>query len=195
MRAMGILEAIGAFLDGFPLIRGIWRRLRERQMEVEFHSPNSELPSFNPRVENDDPIVSVGVHPANPHIYAWLNLAIVNHRTDRPERVQSIELHLKKRRLWFWRSTIATADVLEHSYSAGARDFQTVPLRDWLIDPLSARQTKGIMAEGKIPIHPKSLPRRMWLVLHFRMVGPMRHMTRELKDISHDPKRVPDEDD
>ena len=192
---MGIAEAIAAFLDGLPFVRGLWRRLRERRMEVEFHSPNSNLPSFNPRVEADDPITTVGVHPANPHIYAWLNLTIVNHRTDRPERIQNIELHLKKRRLLFWRSTIATADVVEHFYSAGSRDFQSVPLHDWLVDPLSARQTKSVMAEAKIPIHPKSLPRKMWLVLHFKMVGSMRHMDRTLREATHDPKNVPDADD
>ncbi len=114
---MGIAEGFGAFLNGLPLVRCLWRWLWERRLEIEFHSPISHLPSFGPN-EDDTPILTVHIRPANPHIHAWLNLTVVNHRTDRPERIQSVELHLKKRRLWFWRETIAQTVASEHTHTA-----------------------------------------------------------------------------
>ena len=186
---MGIVECLGAFLDVVPLVRGLWRRLWERRLDIEFHSPISHLPGFRPDVEGARPIRTVNVRPANPYIYAWLNLTVVNNRTDRPERIQGIELHLKKRRLWFWRETIAQAVASEHTHTPSGFP-QDIPFTDWLIEPMSARTTRSIWAEGPMP-HPHSLPRYVELVLHFKMVGPMRHMTRTLKAYKHDPKAGP----
>ena len=186
---MGIWDGFGAFLNGLPLVRCLWRWLWERQMEIGFHSPISHLPSFGPD-EDDTPILTVHVHAANPHIHTWMNLTVVNHRTDRPERIQSIELHLKKRRLWLWRETIAQTVASEHTHTASGFP-QDVPFTDWLIEPMSARQTRSIWADGPIPIHPHALPPWMELVLHFKMVGPMRHMTRTLRVYKHDPMAGP----
>ena len=185
---MGIWDAFGAFLNGLPLAGRLWRWLRERGMEIEFHHPSSHLPSFGPN-EDDAPILAFQLNPANPRIHAWLNLTVVNNRTDRPERIQSIELHLKKRRLWFWRETIAQAVASEHTHTPSGFP-QDIPFTDWLIEPMSARKTRTIWAEGPMP-HPHSLPRYVELVLHFKMVGPMRHMTRTLKAYKHDPKAGP----
>ena len=111
-----IIAAVGIFLKSIPLLRRGWRWLWERRIEIEIDSPgsaNPASPARGLRRDDDGPILIVAVAPENPHIFAWFDLVLVNHRTNRKERILGIELHLKKRHRLFWKKTLAVATADE----------------------------------------------------------------------------------
>lgn len=181
---MGFKDAIGFFFSVLPAIRTIWRWLLERRMEIEMHAPHCHPKGLFPIpcTGEEKPIYSVCVGP-NPSISIWLDLLLINHKTDQKERIIGGDLHLKKKNRIFWRKTIAKAPV---EYLIGRDKYSLVSNIE--LEPLSEPRVLTMRAEGSITEPIESLPRKMKLVLEFRMVGPMRRKEYIVADISHDPK-------
>ena len=98
-------------LGVIPILRGLWRWWRERYLELRVAYPGSQgagPTALHVKHEKEGPIYWVNAYPGHPHIYAWLDIVLVNHRTNRKEQILGGELHLKKRRGVFWRKTIAS---------------------------------------------------------------------------------------
>ncbi len=174
------ITVFGAFCDGVPFLRGVWRYLLERKMQVE-------IAGWFPDME---PIYSVWVFYDNgqgkvwlvehPSISAMFKLTLINHRTDRKERLIGARVILEKRVL-FRRLIMATAP-LELRLGGDSSPFP----KDILFEPQSAPHVYTVQADGSI-IHPvATFPRRSKLVLEMDFVGPMRKVRRTLTTIKHD---------
>ena len=107
-------------------------------------------------VKRGKPYITIG---------AVFNLKLINHRTDRSERIVGCSLDLKKRYWLLWNKTIISIPV---------PGFSNLEL-----SPLSA----PVYIEVKVyrTFHVQQIPHRAKLVLKFKMVGPMRKYERVLK--------------
>lgn len=175
---MEILGIIGACFNALPVLRRLWHWLLERHMEIEVRPPYSQ-PQGKPIF-----VVYVGERP---HIYMWVDLVLTNHRTDRKERIIGCTLHLKKRHRFLWDKTIAEVPV-EYSRLQGV-SVQRTPITNIELAPMSEPTVITADAQGPIGQPVISLPKRMKLVLEFRMVGPIRRIRRTVEYVTHDPKR------
>ena len=187
------MDIVGAFMDGFPVLRFFWRKLMERHMEIEIKKPYSKAPlNTLPSQISDIPIIYVDVG-TDPHIYLWADLMLINHRPDRREFILGAALHLKKKHWLFWYKTLVEAPVRVHS--AGLES--TGPLLENItIEPMSAPLTVTVDARGTIMLPPEHLPKKMVLCLEFRMIGPIRRMRRIIDKVEHNPKQSnPDKED
>ena len=142
-------------------------------------------------VEEDDKPYTVGapdtVTGTPGLVSAILNLRLINHRSDRPERIIGCQAELKKRHLFFWRRTLAVIQVdTPSSTLLGV----SVPINNIFLEPMGEPQTLVIHIHG--PLENIKMPRRSELVLVFQMVGPMRKYTYKLTDVLHNPKQVAD---
>lgn len=187
---MGFIDAIGIIFDSLPIVRKLWRWMWERDMELELREPHSQIVRGSSGLNVPDgtkPIMSVNVGE-NPHIYIWLDLVLTNHRTTRREVITNCELHLKKRHWLFWEQTIASAPVLVESVPTGSRN-QTA-WRAVTLDPVSPPVIVSVTAQGDITYPVSKFPRKLRLVLEFRMVGPRRCMRRVIQEFKHDPNAM-----
>ena len=152
---------IGAVFDAVPLLRWAWRSLLERQMEVQIQLTSEEYD------------VQYG---ENAIIFATIRLRLVNHRTDRKERITGACAALKTRFLWFWRRTIVTVPVTARVGPS---------LEDLLLEP----QCSPVQLEAWIdgPTGNAKLERTMELWLVLDMVGPIRKLERKLTTVKHQP--------
>ena len=184
MEAGGV---ISSFLDAIPILRFFWRKIMERHMEIEVKKPYSKAPlNTLPGMISNEPIFRVIVG-ADPHIYMWADLVLINHRPDRREFILKATLHLKKRHWLFWHKTLAEAPLRIHK--AGIEP--TGPLLENLvIEPMSAPLTVTVDAKGLITIPSSCLSRRMVLCLEFSMIGPIRRMRRNIESVYYDPKML-----
>lgn len=180
--------AISYFIDAIPVLRTLWHKVMERHMEIEIKKPYSRAPSNTlPSMISEKPIFEVRVGP-NPHIYMWADLVLTNHRPDRRELILQASLHLKKRHWIFWHRTLAQAPIRMHT-NAGLEP--TGPLLENLaIEPMMPPKTVTVDAKGPITTLPSRLPKKMALYLEFRMIGPIRKMSRFIDTVNHNPHLI-----
>ena len=186
----GIPAYISLGLDGIPVVRRFWRWLWERDMEVGLREPHSQVVRGADGLNKPDeatPILSVHVGES-PHFYMWADLVLTNHRTARREVIADCELHLKRRHWLIWRKTIACAPVLLEQRQGSS--FRQVAWKPLTLRPITPPVVFTVQAESPITYPIASLPRKMWLVLEFAMVGPRRRMRREVEKIIHDPRSL-----
>ena len=179
---MGIGEGIGGFLDMVPFVRRFWRWLWERQMEVTIEPRYPDL---------GGPIHTVVTVPDGSTDFdgGWyeglISLTLINNRTDRQERIIGIWPELRTRRLLFWKRTIAIGEAHVPDPIAGWPHGR--PVTDLLLQPMSAPAMIVLNVGGSFK--GIKLPKKSEIVLVFKMVGPMRRMTRKLTEVRHRPKR------
>jgi hypothetical protein len=147
-------------------------------MEVEFYAPcHDPMSGRGFSLSGSEPILSVseGNHP---NIYAWLDLVLTNHRTNRPEKIINVTLHLKKRRWLLWSKTIAQTPLF--------KVFRTDTLSKMPIQidlsPMG-REVVTVTGEGPINVPVDQLPESMELVVEFKMIGPIRRMDRFVRKV------------
>jgi len=92
-------------------------------------------------------------------VAAAFSLQLVNHRTDRKERIRSGSLHVKKGRFLFWKKTI-----LEVPVKGGIENLELPPQSPTILQPIDAQGSTRLA----------NVPKRVLLVLSLKMVGPMR---------------------
>lgn len=179
-------NVIGLFIDAIPVLRWFWRWAMERHMEIELKKPYSKAPANTlPARISEIPILYVYVG-ADPHIYMWADVMLINHKPDRREFILRANLHLKKKHWIFWYKTLVEAPLRVHEVGLDS----TGPLLENLvIEPMSAPKTVTVDAKGSITIPPNRLPRRMVLCLEFSMIGPIRRIRRIIDTIEHNPKQ------
>lgn len=156
-------------------------------MELQLREPHSQVVRGANGLNIPDGtapifVVSVG---ESPHIYMWLDLVLINHRTTRREVILNCELHLKKRHWLLWRKTVTSAAVLLDEGGSGS---STRAWRPITLEPISLPVTITVEAQRPITHPVVSLPRKMWLVLEFDMVGPTRHMRRVVQEVVNVPQ-------
>lgn len=165
-------------LELVPLIRKLIRWLLERQMEV----------IISPHFEDSKPYsVLAPIGEGWGGVAAWLDLQLINHRTDRPERIIGCWAELRKNRALFWRKTLAEIPIKVVASPTLKRD---MPITDILLEPMCKPQTHVIKILGDLKGF--QMPRKSELVIVFRMVGPMRKYVRRLTKVRHAPKQVSD---
>ena len=113
-------------------------------------------------------------------MYGDFALRLINHRTDRKERIIGVWLAIKKRHWLLWHKTIARVPVCQRLRSPG----EPPPIRNVVLEPLSAPteiqcRTYDILSDD-VPerVPPKS---ELWLILD--MVGPVRRVERKVEDL------------
>lgn len=174
-----LILALGVALEVIPAVRDAWRWLLERELEVglrEFEWQDGEKDELKFRVNIEEP--EPGGPPWRPHFYVLFTLRIVNHRTDRLERVIGARLVIKKRRLFFWRKDIAEVQVLH----VGDGQLHGPPIADLPIEALSAPvEVRCIVDETLDEDIRQRLPTlsEIWLV--FDLVGPLRRWERNVQ--------------
>ena len=170
-------EWIGIAIRSIPLIGKAGRWLLERGLEVTIHPPAYPImgqslhtePKFILAVE---PSTDPAATQVKPYVYSLFRLRLINHRTDRPERVIAAQVVLKQRRWWCWHETLFELPLLDDSGETG----KPVEVQ---LQPMSAPLEIDCKALGDIPnLAEWSRARRIeeWLVLD--MVGPIRRVER-----------------
>jgi hypothetical protein len=175
----GIGLAIGWLLEGIPLIRSVWRRMRERQMEISVVGPirSAGVPEeleFTLAIEETPEFADF-----KPSLFTVFTLRLINHRTDRMERISGAYVSIKKRRLLLWRKTLARAPV----HLRGSTDLLGPLVTDIPLEPLSApKQVQCVVQEKFQESLRQQLPQRFELWLELDMVGPVRRVKRKIDD-------------
>ena len=170
---MVLLTTVGVILDSTPVARRLWRWILERNMEVELHSANHRLTRTGLHFPDDGPHFVIHDDQKEPDMYAWFDVVLINHRTDRHERIRDGAILLQRRWLGFWRRTIAIAPLVvgiggDSPPGVGER-IQDIELR-----PISSPITLTCQAFTHIALPKVFWPNRLEVVLEFRMIGPMR---------------------
>lgn len=171
-------DYITTCIEAVPIIRKGWRWLVERNMEVIITPHYEDLPAYSISPPLPSKHIVGGVH-------ALLNLQLINHRTDRPERIIGCWAELRKKRAKLWKQTLSVIPV---EVIGSAILGNEVPIRDLLLPAMSSPQNYVIRILGNLKGF--EMPRESELVLVFRMVGPMRRYVRILTKVQHDPKQA-----
>ncbi len=105
-----------------------------------------------------------------PWVYMRFTLRLVNHRTDRKERVIGGSVALKRRRLLLWRKTLQEVPLL----------IDEVAITDIELPPMSSAIEVDCHASGNVN-DSEAWPSRIeaWIVLD--MVGPIRRFERRIE--------------
>ena len=177
---MLIKESIFAFLEVIPIIRKGLRWLLERNMEVTVKAHFEDMKPYNISA----PDLATGKSGG---VYALLDLCLINHRADRPERIIECWAELRKRRLLFWRRTLAKIPIKTQSSTDYKLEY---PVKDIYLEPMGKPQTHVINIIGDLEGF--KMPRRSELVIVFKMVGPMREYKYKVTDVVHNSKQVAD---
>jgi len=169
-----------AVLDRIPLIRAFWRWLWERRLEVSWGPPVWNAgPDPEMKITlgiEDTPGISVNFAP---FLLTMFTLRLVNHRTDRMERVIGGCLAIKKRRLFLWRETLATAPI----YQRGRSPVQPL-LSDVPLPPISPPTEIQCMVQETFDRSLRqTLPRKSEIWLELELVGPVRRFRRKVSDL------------
>ncbi len=175
-------DIIWAFFDAIPLIRRGWRWLLERHMEVTVKAHFEDMKPYN--ISAPD-LVTGG----RGGVYALLDLCLINHSPDRPQRIIGCWAELRKRHLLLWRRTLAKIPVLTRSPNSWQLES---PIKDIYLELMGEPQTHVINIIGDLEGF--KMPRWWELVLVLKMVGPIREYKRKLTDVRHEQKQVADEE-
>jgi len=178
LAAMAVAQIVDVLLEATPILRGLWRRLLERGIEVTVLpplDPGGKEREAEPVIEVDrDPLPAVGRT-----IYADFALRLINHRTDRKERVRAGRLEIKKPRLFLWRQTVWQAPISGRRPPSAQPPGQ--PMANLVLKPMSAPVEVECRVLGKLD---EPLPKRseLWLVLE--MIGPIRRVQRKIMNLA-----------
>jgi hypothetical protein len=104
-------------------------------------------------------------------------LRLLNHRTDRAERILGCYLEVKRSFLFFWRRTLLRVPV-RGILSEGS---QPVSLR---LEPLSEPTIRHVMVAETVFGPP--LPKRRETYLVLEMVGPIRRLELKMPHVKYD---------
>jgi hypothetical protein len=176
-----VTSLLSTIFEGIPPLRALWRNVVERKLEVEIKGTEflgkQRPPEFSVALED-----SPGLIPSLPALIAAdFALLLLNHRPDRPERLRRAWLEVKRRRWWFWRSTMIRVPVLQRTTQ------QDLPVGDVLLEPMGSPVEVSCRVMGFLDSSLKrTVPRRseLWLVLD--MVGPIRKIQRKIDDLVRD---------
>ena len=169
-------------IETIPYVGKAFRRCLERDMQVEIAGwfPDME-PILTASILYKDSEGRLWIID-NPNIYGQFKLVVVNHRTDRPERILDAWLLLEKKRFLFWRRVMARAVVKVHGVHGEDQPFENI-----LLEPQSGRQEYVLVADGPITHPIDAFPRRSQLVLQLNLSGPLRRIRRTVvKSLMHD---------
>jgi hypothetical protein len=172
---MGVKSIIETIFGTLPLIRRIWHWLLERNMEVITEPRYEDIGYY---VSAPDPTKGL-----SGYVTAIINLTLINHRADRPERIIECWGELRKRRWVFWKTTLAKLSVTTNADI----DYQLkYPIINLLLEPMGAPHKRPIQLSGKLSGF--RMPRWSELVLIFKMVGTMRKKEHRLDTVTYNPK-------
>lgn len=116
-------------------------------------------------------------------VYALLDLRLINHRTDRPERIIGCWVELRRHHLLLWHRTLAKIPVLTNSPTDWELKY---PIKDIHLEPMGKPQDYVINILGDLQGF--AMPKRSELVLVFKMVGPVRKYICEVTDVLYNPQ-------
>lgn len=159
-------SAISFSLEGLPLLRTLWRWMMERGFEIqinpqgqyELRDPNEEVPSW---------------------MYGRMNLVLINHRTDRLERVIGAQVLLKRRAFWLWHRTIISTP-LRLVVGTSRRAITNIEMKA-VSEPYAAEVSFEDSPDAE------QFGRRMDVILELQMVGPIRRIERRLASFTNKP--------
>jgi hypothetical protein len=172
---MGVKSIIETIFGTLPLIRRIWRWLLERNMEI-IAKPRYDDIGYSIYA----PDLTKGL---SGHVSAIIDLTLINHRTDRQERIIGCWGELRKRRWLFWRTTLAKISVDTNS----ADDWHLkYPITNLVLDPMGQPYQCSAQLSGELSGF--KMPRWSELVLVFKMVGPMRRKEHRLDTVTYNLK-------
>lgn len=140
-------------------------------------SRHIDFPDFTVTYKNPDP----QGFSWRPMIWGIVQVRLINHRTDRKERIIGAQVALKRRHWWLWRKTIAVAPG---RYRGGAKHRQ--PVSDIELEPQSAPVEFELEFEQSFEDDPP-YTKKMDLVLELDTVGPLRIVRRKIGQITHSP--------
>jgi len=110
------------------------------------------------------------------YVQAYLDLQLINHRTDRPERIIECWAELRKNYFLFWNKTLAQIPVTIPS----GHSYKDEPITDILLEPLGKPKELVIRIGGTCKA---ILPKKSQLVSVFKMLGPIRRYVKKLDDV------------
>ena len=99
--------------------------------------------------------------------------------------VRDARLCLTKKHWLLWNKTLAEAPVRLKSHAIAGELMSNIEL-----EPMSALKELTVEAQGPIEIPISNLPKKMKLVIEFRIVGPIRRIRRTIGTVIHDPKQL-----
>ncbi len=142
----------------------------ERNMEVKVQGISSQL---DPNIKDKKPVIDVrNIRTQKPSILLLGTIILINHRTDRKERILGCNLVLKVCCWRFWNKTVLETPIYIYHGSVSRRDKL---LENVELEPMSSPVKLDITAIGSSDKPIKNLgKKKMKLFLKFRMVGPMR---------------------
>src|SRR5581483_5859787 len=166
------LAALGMVLEFIPLVRGAWKSILERGLEVSiqpssFFGGRTPNPRFTIMLEKG----FIGTL-APPYIDANFALRLVNHRTNQSVRIIGLVLSLKAKRFLLWRRTIWEFQV----HTALDEIHAGEPFTDILLEPLSSPLDVQCKVYREIS-EPERLPNHSEIWLDLEMVGPKRRLS------------------
>ena len=174
---MDFKSVIDFVFGSIPLIRSAWRWLLERNMEVITEARYEDIGYIV-----NAPNLTEGL---SGYVNAIINLTLINHRADRPERIIECWGELRKRRLVFWKTTLAKLSVNTNSES----DYQLkYPITNLVLEPMGAPHKRPIQLSGELGGF--NMPKKSELVLVFRMVGTIRRKEHTLDTVVYNPQTV-----
>ena len=177
---VGVIAFWGYLLDATPIARTGWRWLLERQMEIGI------LPAKWMAGRDEKISLAIGIEPdatgrpaPHPYIHALFGLQLINHRTDRKERVLAVDLAFKRHRAWLWRKTFLAIPVCYRESGGDLRPIENVELEPQSAPVELQCRVEHAVSDGSVRVD--MFPNRfeIWLVL--RMVGPLRRTERRFQ--------------
>ena len=175
---MASFSAITGFLALVPIIRDVVRWLFGPKVQVQvgpyypdLGNPYSVVLPGTPMAEGSSVLVEYG------SIYAFLSLRLINHRTDRAERIIGCWVELRRRKLHFWWTRLVTAEAYVQQ-PGGQRN----PLHQ-LLEPLGAPVTIPLEVRGTFD-KTINVPKMSYLVLVLETVGPVRKLEHVLTTVT-----------
>ena len=166
-----VLEAIGLALSYLPVIGWLGRKILERDMDVQM----VDHPVGSTKI---DKFIQVGYDEGNRRlsVSTFFGLRLVNHRTDRIERVIGCSLELRYRRWLVRKRTLRTIPV---RVGHDDRDWQEVELPKQSSPTTIPLKSIEWFEDAPPP------PRRYKLVLVLDMVGPVRRVERTMEKFKY----------
>ena len=121
----------------------------------------------------------------------YLDLTLINHSHNNPQRIIGCCAELRSRRLLFWHRTLATFKVLSNSPT----DYETkYPIEDIYLEPTNKPRKLVINIFGDFTLDNK-MPKKSELVLVFSKVGAIRRYEKSLETVLHNPTSVTEDEE
>ena len=135
--------------------------------------------NVSPRWEDMKPISVTPPGLPGSGISAYLTLKLINHRTDRLERIIGSWIELRQRHMILWNRTLAKVPFAVESQS----DSTPKPITDINLPQMGAPQT--YLVEAAEGFGDFKMPKKSELVIVFKMVGPMRKYIKRIAKVKY----------